>query len=53
MVTKQDIKVMLELYCLILAKFHMVTKHCDTDSIHVLGLILAKFHMVTKPQNKY
>ena len=49
MVTKQGSKSLSSLFCLILAKNHMVTKLVNFSSCILLGLILAKNHMVTKP----
>ena len=50
MVTKQGSKSLSSLFCLILAKNHMVTKPIMLALINCKGLILAKNHMVTKPQ---
>ena len=48
MVTKQTLNFLPAKDCLILAKFHMVTKHMYFFPWNIIRLILAKFHMVTK-----
>ncbi len=50
MVTKHGVDSCIDIYSLILAKIHMVTKLTDNDRKFIYRLILAKIHMVTKPQ---
>ena len=49
MVTKHSLHSALFLYCLNLAKIHMVTKLSDVKTNGYERLNLAKIHMVTKP----
>ena len=50
MVTKRKVINSFHVFCLILAKNHMVTKQAQVKEKDARSLILAKNHMVTKPQ---